>query len=193
MRTRPPRTDRPSLPLIISLLLTLALVAPLAGQAVADERDPYEHFFRTTFGDFQEELELARDEGKKAILIFFEMDACPFCHRMKDNILNQRQVQEYFNAHFASFSVDVEGAIEITDFEGNTTTEQAWAFEEHGVRATPVFQFFNLDGEPIARLTGPTSSVEEFIWLGEYVEGGHYEDLPFSSYRRERQQEARGG
>ncbi|EHQ52237.1 thioredoxin-like protein [Ectothiorhodospira sp. PHS-1] len=156
------------------------------------ERDPYDHFFQSTFGDFQEELDTAREAGKKAVLIFFEMDECPFCHRMKDTVLNQPEVQDFYRKHFVAFAVDVEGAIEITDFQGNPTTQSEWAFQENRVRATPVFQFFDLDGRPIARLTGPTSGTEEFIWFGEYVVEGHYREQPFSRYRRERQEQARG-
>lgn len=173
------------------LAFVLSLAMMLAAPSMAEERDPYEYFFQPTFGDFQEELETARADGKTAIMVFFQMDECPFCHRMKENILNQREVQDFFQEHFSSFSVDVEGAIEINDFQGNTTTEREWAFEGNRVRATPVFQFYNLEGEPIARLTGATSTPEEFIWLGEYVVSGAYKEQPFSRYRRERQQAAR--
>lgn len=60
-------------------------------------------FFDTTFGDFTEELQLAEEEGKKGILIFFEMDECPFCHRMKTTVLNQPDVIEYFKNISESF------------------------------------------------------------------------------------------
>ncbi|MCG5510868.1 thioredoxin family protein [Ectothiorhodospira lacustris] len=171
-------------------LCLLTLLWSLSLRAL--EKDPYEHFFQFTFGDFQEELDTARGAGKKAVLIFFEMDECPFCHRMKDTVLNQPEVQDYYREHFAAFAVDVEGAIEITDFQGNVTTQREWAFQDNRVRATPVFQFFDLNGRPIARLTGPTAGTEEFLWFGEYVVEGQYREQPFSRYRRERQEQARG-
>ena len=40
-------------------------------------------FFDETFGDFTEELTHAREQGKVGVFVFFEMDECPFCHRMK--------------------------------------------------------------------------------------------------------------
>ncbi len=156
----------------------------------AAPRDPGEHFFEETFGDFQEELELAREDGKQAVLIFFQMDDCPFCHRMKTTVLNQPEVQDYYRAHFRIFSVDVEGAVEITDFQGRQTTQQEFAFAQHRVRATPVFAFFNLDGELIARYTGPTRDVGEFLRLGEYVVDGHYRTQSFASFKRDRSQSA---
>ena len=58
------------------VLLSLFL---LASQVNAAQRDPYKFFFNETWGDFKEELANAKAQGKKGLLIFFEMDECPFC------------------------------------------------------------------------------------------------------------------
>ncbi|WP_024327553.1 thioredoxin family protein [Thioalkalivibrio sp. AKL19] len=170
---------------ILMLALLALLVPALATAAVEDPRDPEHHFFDPTFGEFPEELEEARAAGKKGILIFFEMADCPFCHRMKNQVLNQPEVQEYFSEHFLVFSVDVEGAIEIVTFEGEAKTQMDWATRDYRVRATPVFQFFNLEGEPIARFTGATRDAREFLQLGEFVAEGHYKDQNFTRFKRE--------
>ncbi len=154
-------------------------------------RDPTEYFFDQSLGDFREELETARDEGKKAILIMFEMDECPFCHRMKKTVLNQSEVQEYYKEHFLIFSVDIEGDVEITDFAGQSVTQKDFAFKQHRVRATPVFGFFDLQGKLIARYTGATSDLREFLWLGEFVADGHYLKTNFSRYKRQKKKELR--
>ncbi|WP_019625032.1 thioredoxin family protein [Thioalkalivibrio sp. ALJT] len=167
-------------------LMVLALLLPaLASAGVEDPRDPDHHFFDPTFGEFPEELEEARTAGKKGILIFFEMADCPFCHRMKNQVLNQPEVQEYFSERFLVFAVDVEGAIEIVTFDGETRTQREWATRDFRVRATPVFQFFDLDGEPIARFTGATRDTREFLQLGEFVAEGHYQDQNFTRFKRE--------
>jgi thioredoxin-related protein len=157
----------------------------------AETRDPYGHFFQDTFGDFTEELQLAREEGKQGVLIFFEMDECPFCHRMKQTVLNQPEVQDYYRKHFRIFAVDIEGDIEVVDFEGITKTQKDWAFKDHRVRATPVFAFFDLEGERVARYTGATSGPEEFLWLGEFVADGHYRETNFTKFKREKRQQSR--
>ncbi len=177
------------------LLVALLLLAGLFGSAAvtADEpRDPGQFFFDQTFGDFSEELNNARDEGKKGVLIMFEMDECPFCHRMKTTVLNQPEVQDYFKENFMIFPVDIEGDVEVTDFTGQAMPQKDFALKEYRVRATPVFAFFDLDGNLVARYTGATRDSAEFMWLGEYVVGGHYRDLPFPKYKRERR-EAAGG
>lgn len=164
-------------------LLVLLLTA---GVEAVETQDPETHFFNQTFGDFSEELENAREQGKKGILIMFEMEECPFCHRMKQRVLNRKDVQEYFRKHFLIFTVDIEGDIEITDFRGNPTTMKDFAFRQFRVRATPVFQFFDLEGNPIrrGRYTGATRDAEEFMLLGRYIVEEVYKETSFTRYKR---------
>ena len=149
-------------------------------------RDPEQHFFNETFGDFGEELENARESGKQGILLMFEMDECPFCHRMKTTILNQPDVQAYFREHFMIFPVDIEGDVEVVDFKGKTTTMKDFSFKQYRVRATPVFAFFDLDGKYIkrARFTGATKDKDEFLLLGKYVVEEAYKKQSFTRYKR---------
>lgn len=167
-------------------MLFLAVLS-INGAALAEEgpRDPYSHFFNETFGDYSEELQTARDEGKKGVMIFFEMDECPFCHWMKKNVLNQPEVQAYFREHFLLFPIDIEGDIEITTFKGESMAQKDFAFKKHRVRATPVIAFFDLEGNAVHRHTGRTSSVGEFMMMGRYVAEGHYENTRFIRFKRE--------
>ncbi len=152
-------------------------------------RDPGTFFFDQSLGNFSEELQMARDEGKTGILIMFEMDECPFCHRMKTRVLNQVEVQDYFKEHFLIYSVDIEGDVEITDFKGQAMKEKDFAFKQHKVRATPVFGFFDLEGNMVTRFTGATNDADEFLWLGEFVVDGHYKETNFSRYKRQKRKE----
>jgi thioredoxin-related protein len=171
---------------MLRLLVFLGLMVSGSGFAAEKPRDPGQHFFNETFGDFSEELENARDSGKQGILVMFEMDECPFCHRMKTTILNQPDVQDYFREHFMIFPVDIEGDVEVVDFQGKTTTMKDFAFKQYRVRATPVFAFFDLDGKYIkrARFTGATKDKEEFMLLGKYVVDGAYKQQSFTRYKR---------
>lgn len=151
-------------------------------------RDPYKYFFNETWGDLPEELQRAKQSGKKAILIFFEQDECPFCHYMKKNVLNKPKVQVFYRKHFLNFAIDVEGDIEMVNLKGETVTQKSFA-KENRVRATPVFAFFNLDGKRIYRHTGKTSGINEFMLLGEYIANGMYKEINFSRYKRQKRAE----
>ena len=162
-----------------TILLCLVLLPPSLSSAELE-------FFDQSFGDFKEELVIAKEEGKQGIFLFFEMDECPFCHRMKTTILNQPQVLSYFKKHFKIYQIDIEGDIEMTDFQGQVTTQKDFAFKQHRVRATPVMVFFDLSGQRIARYTGPASSAQEFLMLGEFVVSGTYKKTNFTRYKRDR-------
>lgn len=160
------------------------LVTSLTVLAADDPHDPYKHFFNETWGDMPEELAKAKAEGKSAILVFFEMDECPFCHYMKTNVLNQPAVQEYYRKHFISIAMDIEGDVEMVNFKGQTTKQKDFSFKENRVRATPVIAFFDLDGKRIHRHIGKTNGVEEFMTMGKYIVDGAYKQMPFVRYKR---------
>ena len=166
-----------SLLILLSIIIFLIPIQSLHSKELSG-------FFDTSLGDFQEELEIAEEENKKGIILFFEMDECPFCHWMKTNVLNKKQVQDKFKKDFKIFTIDIEGDIEITDFNGNDTTQKEFAFKQFRVRATPVIAFFDLKGKLMTKYTGRTSSVKEFNLLGEYVLSGNYKKMKFSKYKR---------
>lgn len=168
------------------LLLGTALGAAASGTTAPVTRDPFVHFFDQSFGNLQEELEIARAEGKLGLFIMFDDPDCPWCHKMKTTVLNQPRVQDYYRQHFRVLRVDTRGEATITDFEGREMAEKDYAARVHRVRATPVFLFIGLDGKVIFRYTGATRHVEEFLWLAEYVVSGAYKNKNYTVYKRER-------
>jgi len=164
-----------------SLLVVLLLF--FSGSGMAETRD-VQTLFDQNLGDFKAELDVAKAEGKQGILLMFEMEDCPFCHRMKQSILNQSEVQDYYRQHFLIFSVDSEGANALVDFSGKTTTEKQFALD-YRVRATPVFLFFDLSGKMLTRFTGAAKDSKEFMALGRYVVDGAYKTMPFARYKQQ--------
>lgn len=151
---------------------------------LAEKRDVNQYFFDQKLGDFKAELATARAEGKKGILLMFEQEDCPWCHRMKETILNQSEVQDYFKKHFLIYSIDIKNDLAMVDFKGKETTEKAFSAENR-VRATPVFLFFDLDGNPMYRFTGVAKDPREFLLLGRYVVEGSYKTIPFNVYKNQ--------
>lgn len=166
------------------LLNTILLSAALFTSAAwAETRDVETHFFQPKLGDFKAELDTVKKEGKKGIFLFFEMDECPWCARMKASILNQSAVQDYYRQHFLVYPVDVKGDVSMTDFAGKATTEKAFALENR-VRATPTMLFVDGSGKILSRYTGPTKSVDEMLLLGRYVVEDGYKQMPFTKYKQ---------
>lgn len=186
---QPPIDGRRTKLLIFIVFLSMSIASQFV--SAAGGLDPYKYFFDESWGNFAEELIKARETGKKGILLFFEMSECPFCHRMKETVLNQPEVQAYFKKHFLNFSIDIEGDVEIVDFQGRQTTQKDFSFKQNRVRATPVFAFYDLTGKQVVRYTGATSSLTEFMWLGEYMVTQSYQTMRFTKYKRQKKKAAK--
>lgn len=150
-------------------LFLLLLAAWLGGARAADA----EKFFDPNFGDFPEELMAARRAGKQGVLLMFEMENCPYCRRMRQQVLSRDDVQAYFHKNFAIFSIDTLGSQPITDFWGKRTTESAYA-RSLRIAGTPTLIVFGLDGSELVRLNGAARDVGEFMQFGRYVVEGRY-------------------
>lgn len=169
---------------MLKRLLPLILLLLVSAGASAAPRNPDTHFFDQTFGDLKAELDNARKDGKKGALVMFEMEGCPYCKAMREHVLNQPEVQDYYRKHFVIFTIDVKGDTELTDFQGKRVIEKEFA-AQFQVKVTPVFQFFDLDGKPTVRHTGiAKGGVKEFLALGRYVAEGAHENSSFAEYKR---------
>ncbi|BBP46216.1 thioredoxin [Thiosulfatimonas sediminis] len=164
------------------------LLASLLGLAALNSSNSFaaDPFFDESFGNYHEDLQTAKDNGKKGIFIFFHMEECPFCHRMRTTILQDKTVIDRFRSHFLTYMHDIEGSNEVIGFDGQAMTSKDMAEKVFRVRATPVMIIFDLDGNPIVRYTGPTRTQEEFLWIADYVLDGAYKNQSFTAYKRTR-------
>jgi len=168
---------------MLKRLFPLLLLFFAAG-ASAETRNPDAYFFDQTFGDFKAELDNARKDGKKGALVMFELADCPYCHAMREHVLSQSEVQDYYRKHFVIFTIDAKGDTALVDFSGKATIEKHFA-DQYQIKFTPLFQFFDLNGKPTARFTGiAKGGVKEFLALGRYVVEAAYENGSFDKYKR---------
>jgi thioredoxin-related protein len=163
-------------------LILLCLLVPSARAASAAEyRDPIDYFFHPFLGDLKAEAADAKKAGKQAIVVMYEFDDCPYCARMKREVLSRPDVQAYYRKHFQIFQIDTRGDQQITGFDGKTLIEKEFA-RAAGVRATPTFIFYGLDGTPLVTRRGALYDPNEFLLLGEYVASGAYRSRSFARY-----------
>lgn len=169
----------------ILICFFLLILTPAGVSATEMQRDPAEHFFQDTFGDFPEELETAKQHNKTGIMLFFEEEDCPFCAWMKQKVLNQASVQDWYRQHFLLFTVDIRGDNELVDFDGTTKPSKRFASEYNRRELTPVMAFFGLDGTLVYRKFGVVRTAEAFLLLGEFVVDDHYKHTKFTRFKRE--------
>jgi thioredoxin-related protein len=172
---------RPTRRLVVVALLLFPALAGAQGAGPA--RDPMQHFFTPTLGDLRAELGDAKRAGKQAAFVMYMRDDCPYCERMKKNILSRPDVQDWYRQRFAVLAVDIKGAVPISNFGGRATTEKDFALAQ-GVKYTPVIMFYDLNGKPLTRVDGEIRTTEEFMLLGEFVASGAYARMKFADYKQ---------
>ena len=165
------------------LVLLAALLFPALAAAQGAARDPMQHFFTPTLGDLQAELGDAQQAGKQAAFVMYMRDDCPYCERMKRNILSRPDVQAWYRQRFAVLAIDIKGAVAITDFGGKATTEKDFALAQ-GVKYTPVIMFYDLNGKPLTRVDGEIRTTEEIMLLGKFVASGAYARMNFTDFKQ---------
>lgn len=171
------RTD---LRAVVLFLLCLLLPAAQAAPRV-EYRDPIDYFFHPFLGDLKAEAADAKKAGKKAIVVMYEFDDCPYCARMKREVLSRPDVQAYYRSHFQVFQIDTRGDQTITGFDGRDLIEKEFA-RAAGIRYTPTFIFYGLDGRVLVTQRGAIYDPNEFILLGKYVASGAYRNLSFAKF-----------
>lgn len=184
--------DRREGPMRRQFLSVMAGAVLAAGVSLVARATPESgsSFFMPLFGDLKAELEAARNDGRKGIVLIYEMDGCPFCERLKRVALRSPDVRRYYHANFLVYRIDVRGATELTAFDGAVGTESSFA-KGQGVRETPTIAFYDLGGSELTRLVGPPTDAAEFLLLGRYVVEGHYRSRAFPVFRQMQKQGAK--
>jgi thioredoxin-related protein len=162
---------------VLAALLFLLALSP------ANAAEGWERFFELSFGDLRAEAAEAQKTGKQGLVVMYHFDECPYCARMKREVLSRPEVQDYYHRRFRAISVNTRGAQEVTAFSGKVLPEKEFA-RAAGVRATPSFQFFAADGTLLATHAGAIYDPAEFMLLGEYVASGAYRNASFAAYKQ---------
>lgn len=154
------------------------LVLSTAAQAA----EPWEGFFDPFLGDLKSEAADAAAAGKKGVLVMYHFEECPYCRRMKREVLLRPEVQQAYRKDFTVVAIDTRGAQPVTGLDGTVLPENQYA-RSLGVRATPTFDFYAPDGERMYRQVGAIFDVAEFLLLERYVASGAYRSQTFAQFK----------
>lgn len=164
-------------------LLPTALSAQSQGQFLG--ADPVEHpaWFKSSFMDIAEDIEEARDDGKRLVIYFYQ-DGCPYCAKLIRENFSDVGLLAQLRSNFDLVAVNMFGDVEITDTDGEVLSEKAFA-RKHEVQFTPSLVFFDSDGSQKIRLSG-YRSIPKFRTVMDYVVDESTGGKPFSDYMSER-------
>jgi len=121
-------------------LLILAQGAPAAGAAtVGDDGLHKQDWFALTFRDVADDIDSAREEGKRLVLVF-EQRGCIYCRKMHEVLLADPEVAAYLKQHFKIVQYNMFGDEAVTDLDGEALTEKT-AARKWGYVFTPTLVF----------------------------------------------------
>jgi len=162
---------------LVFALLGLAACIP----ATAEYRDPMEYFIQPFLGDLKSEIADARANGRKGVVVMYHFEECPYCRRMRKEVLSRPDVQDWYHREFTVVAIDILGDQPITGLDGRTLPEKEYARSVR-IRGTPTFDFYGTDGSRLYRYVGGIYVPEDFLLLGRFVVAGAFRNSTFEAY-----------
>ena len=159
-----------------TFLAAALLAVPAHAVELGDDGLHKAEWMRDTFKDLQEDLAEANAEGKRMAIIF-EQRGCVYCEKMHQEVFPQPVLHDYITENYFIIQMDLYGATEITDFDGEALAEKD-AARKWGILFTPTILFLDdqvAEGEtaqdatvsmiPGAFALGTT--LDMFTWVNE--------------------------
>lgn len=137
-------------------------------------------------------LDLADDAAgaasrSKHFAVQWSQRGCPGCRTLHTIYFADPEIEGFIRSRFEILHLDMFGARETTDLDGEKITEKALA-TRYGVRTTPSFVFFareNNRSREVARMPGLLGK-REFLAMFAYVTEGGYARTSFETWLAQR-------
>lgn len=137
-------------------------------------------WFKLSFLELQTDLDEARENKKKGIIIYFGMKNCPYCKAHLENNWGQKDIIRYTREHFDVIAIDVKGNRMVTDFDEQQLNEKVFSVRRK-TNFTPSLLFITTEGKEVLRLRGYRPPYQ-FRAALEYVADQHYQKETFRNY-----------
>jgi thioredoxin-related protein len=170
----------------LGLIAVLALATP-AGAAENNARGKITGgavhqapgWFKESFLEIADDVDEA-SEANRHVLLFFQLNACPYCNRMLKESFESEPLTSYIQQHFDTIAINVRGDRDVAFNEEISVTEKQLS-EILKVRATPAILFLNQDNKTIVRVNGYRAP-ERFKQVLEFVATQSYQTTNLADY-----------
>ncbi len=136
-------------------------------------------WFKESFLEIQDDVDEAAEENKH-VLLFFQLNGCPYCDRMLRESFETEPLTGYIKQHFDTIAINVKGDREIAFNDELSVTEKELS-KILNVRATPAILFLNSENKTVVRVNGYRAP-ERFRHVLEYVSSKSYEQGTLANY-----------
>lgn len=172
--------------LLISIYGLTSVVNASSNNAVEFDDRPLEDalilpdWFKLSFLELKSDLQEAKEQKKKGVIIYFGQHFCPYCKAHLENNWGQKDIVQYTQKHFDVIAINVKGQKPVIDIDSKTYTEKSFAALNQ-TNFTPSILFYNTQGQIVLRLRGYRPPYQ-FRAALEYVADEHYKREPFRNY-----------
>ena len=124
---------------MVAATLALCSMVPAAAATVGDDGLHKEDWFSITFRDVKEDIETAKEEGKRLVMIF-EQRGCIYCKEIHEQVLSDPVVRDYIKSNYKVVQYNLYGDEEVVDLDGQELSEKT-AARKWRVAFTPTIFF----------------------------------------------------
>jgi thioredoxin-related protein len=157
-----------------------ALTLPRPTRAAAPRVEPVlmedgrytQPWFLTSFLVLKDDLADSAAQ-KKRLALFWDQVGCPYCKQIHRVNLADPAVNAYIRERFNVLQLDLNGAREVTDFDGEVLAEKNLA-RKNGVVGTPTIQFLP---PAVADVEGKSGHAAEIARMPGYLQPGLFEAM----------------
>ena len=165
--------------LLLAILFAPALFAAERGTILGGAPHAAPDWFKESFLEIADDVDEASEEGRH-VMLFFQLNACPYCDRMLTESFESDPNMSYIQEHFDVIAINVKGDREIAFNDEVSVLEKELA-EMLQVRATPAILFLNADNQQVVRVNGYRAP-DRFSHVLSYVSSKSYETTKLADY-----------
>lgn len=177
---------------VILAFAAAVMALPVWSEArMGDDGLHKQDWFLDSFLELPDDLAEADAQGKY-LMVLIEQAGCPYCAALHNENFARSEIVDYINAHYVVVQLDLWGAREVVDFDGEALEERDLA-QKWGVNFTPTTLIFTMEDGPPAnflkseafRLPG---LLKPFHYLSslEYVVTGENKKQPFQRFLQDK-------
>jgi thioredoxin-related protein len=153
--------DTSILKFLLAVVMLMFLSPAISGEAPVDSLDSglvnpgyaeKPDWFANSFLDIREDVSEAGAADKRVLLYFYQ-DGCPYCQKLLDTNFALLDTEAKTRKHFEVVAINMWGDREVTGFDGESTTEKAFA-KSLRVMFTPTLLFLDERGSVVLRVNG---------------------------------------
>jgi len=159
-----------------SILAVVVLALPAGAAELGDDGLHKQSWMRDTFLDLSEDLEEARAEGKRLVLMV-EQRGCIYCKKMHEEVYPDETISTYIEENFFVVQLNLHGSREMVDFDGDARSERGM-LRKWGILFTPTVIFLPEELEEgvaapqaaVATMPGAFqkgTTLDMFTWVNE--------------------------